>query len=338
MAIVLVVTNSYDDHHVNAVRKVVEVLGFTMFRFDTDLLVKGVNSVTFDYQDGYGTVMLRTSEGTLCSADIDSVWYRKPFGFGNVGFVESINDPVQRGIVAKEVSAVLNGLFAFLADCYWLNKPDAITRAQLKPYQILLAREIGFNLPDTIITSDPQVAREFCSVGPTIFKPLVEAAMVYGEQAYAIDTTLLTERHLAQLDLIKAQPVLLQRYVDKAFELRVTYVGGELFVARQELTSSAPLGVVDWRSLQGTSDSVYTPYALSSKTAHNVKCMMRKLNLGFGALDFAVAHDGTEFFLEVNPNGQWFGYTDEIGLPAAATIARCLVNRTDGIPMSSVRR
>lgn len=30
----------------------------------------------------------------------------------------------------------------------------------------------------------------------------------------------------------------------------------------------------------------------------------------------------------MNPNGQWLGYINEIGLPAAASMAECLVRRT----------
>lgn len=331
MAQILVITNSYDNLHVEAVRKEVEALGSTLTRFDVDLLVKGQNQITFDYKDGLGAVSLSTpDEGTFEIADIDTLWLRKPFGFGNFGFVESIKDPVQRGAVAKEVGAVMNALFSLLSDRLWPSSIAAMERAQSKPYQLSIAQRVGLNVPNTIITSDPVVARSFCRVDRRVFKPLVESALNYEERSFLIETTLLTDAHMRQLDLIKHQPSLFQAYIDKRCELRVTYVSGELFVARQELTSSASKNIVDWRTVQGTSDSIYAPGELTAETARRLTLFMRELQLGFGALDFAVDQDGKEFFLEVNPKGQWLGYTDEIGLPAAATIARCLVNRTSG--------
>ena len=328
MTQVLVFTNSFDDLHITIVREAVEALGSTLIRFDVDLLVQGQNQITFDYQHGFGSIVLRTEEGLFRSADIDSVWLRKPYGFGDIGFVEGISDPVQRAAVAKEVSATMDGLFALLADRYWLNEPLAIARAKLKSYQLGLAREIGLSIPKTIITNDPVLAKAFCRLGPTVFKPMAQAVLRYEDQVYGVETTLLTDAHIGRLDLIRSQPVILQSCIDKRCELRVTYVGGKIFVARQELASGHSTSVVDWRSLQGTPDSVYVPGELSPGTTTKVTRLMQELNLGFGALDFAVDQDGNEFFLEVNPNGQWLGYTDMIGLPAAAEIARCLVQET----------
>lgn len=55
---------------------------------------------------------------------------------------------------------------------------------------------------------------------------------------------------------------------------------------------------------------------------------MKELDLNFAAMDFAVDANDRVYFLEANPNGQWLGYTDKIGLPAASSIAECLVKQT----------
>lgn len=325
MAQILVVTNSYDDLHVQAVERELRKRGSALFRVDVDLLVRGQNRVVFDFQDGLSVVTLRTDAGDIRDAEVDSVWVRKPFGFGDSGFVESIRDPVQRATVAKEIGAVVDSLFALLEDRFWLNKPAAVARARLKPLQLRLAREAGLRVPRTIITNDSAVARSFCRLGPTVFKPLVETALKYDDRTLFVETTLLTDAHIDQFHLIAHQPVLLQAYIDKRFELRVTYVAGKMFVARQELTPDCPPGIIDWRALQGTPASSYAQGQLTHDTSSRIANLMERLGLQFGALDLAVDQDGNEYFLEVNPAGQWLGYTDEIGLPAAAEIARCLV-------------
>lgn len=328
MTQILVVTNSYDDPHVEAVREEVEAHGSTLVRLDSNLLVSGISQITFDYQDGFSTVTITNPNGVIKSHDIDSVWLRKPYGFGDVGFVESIVDPVQRAVAEKELTATLGGLFAILEDRYWLNRPYMVERAKLKPYQLFVARKVGLVAPETIITCEPLVAKAFCSQGPTVFKPLSQALLKYQDQTLSVETTLMTDAHIGNLDLIRSQPVLLQRCIDKLYELRVTYVHGQLFVARQELTSTHVPRTVDWRSLQGTPESIYLPGEVSADTARKIKLLMQELNLGYGALDFAVDQDGNEYFLEVNPNGQWLGYTEKIGLPAAAEIAHCLIDQS----------
>ena len=180
---------------------------------------------------------------------------------------------------------------------------------------------MGFCVPDSIITNDPEEAKLFCQV-PTVFKMLAKQSFEYGDKFYSVDTTLMTDELIANLSFIRSQPILLQRCVEKIAELRVTYVGGEVFVAKQ--TTSVEGAPVDWRPLQGTQDSMYEPWDASPGFVAQIQSLMKRLNLKFAAIDFAVDSDGVLWFLEVNPNGQWLGYTDEIGMPAAASMARLL--------------
>lgn len=235
--------------------------------------------------------------------------------------VELIKEPVQREIVEREVRDIVSGLCTVLNSRRWVNHPNDMSQARLKPYQLKLARSMGFCVPDSIITNDPEEAKLFCQA-PTVFKMLAKQSFEYGDKFYSVDTTLMTDELIANLSFIRSQPILLQRCVEKIAELRVTYVGGEVFVAKQ--TTSVEGAPVDWRPLQGTQDSMYDPWDTSPGFVAQIQSLMKRLNLKFAAIDFAVDSDGVLWFLEVNPNGQWLGYTDEIGMPAAASMARLL--------------
>lgn len=324
---VLALTNSYDDLHIEAVKRHIVQMDHELIRVDIDRIVRGEHQILWDYQ--HNQTVLVTEKGSLNLKDVDSFWWRKPFGFGSAhGFVESINDPVQRSVVDKEVHDLVNGLSATLEDKFWLNRPMALNRARLKPYQLHVARSVGLLTPDTIITNDPVIGRQFCLNGRTVFKPMAEPYLDYDDASYVVETTLVTEAHLKHLNLIKSQPAMFQRYIEKCYELRVTCVGKCLFVAKQVLLGEQPLdAVVDWRTFQGTGKSVYVPGSLPANTIAGIHSLLQRLDLGFAAIDFAVDYDGNCFFLEVNPNGQWLGYSDEIGLPAAAKIATCLVEQ-----------
>lgn len=327
MATILVLTNSYDDVHVQAVQKHLNSMGHDLVRMDVDRIIRGEWQVRWDYQNV--ECWLITEYNAYNLFEVDSVWFRKPYGFGTSGFVESIKDPVQRAAVAKEARDLIDGLSMALGSKFWLNSLEDLNRARLKPYQLHLAKAVGMLVPESIITSDPEAARNFCAQRPTVLKPLAEPHLAYDSSSRVVETTLMTEEHIRGLDLIRSQPILLQRYIDKQCELRVTCVGEELFVARQTLTGGQfSTKVVDWRALQGTNESIYTPADLPPGIAVSIRGLLRELRLGFAAMDLAVDQRGEYYFLEVNPNGQWLGYTDEIGLPAAASVARCLGQQT----------
>jgi len=143
LSTVLVLTNSYDDAHVNAVARCVHRAGNRILRVDTDRILRGDNYLVWDYQSD--RVLLRTETNSLDLLESDSIWFRKPFGFGGRhGLVELIKEPVQREIVEREVRDIVSGLCTVLNSRRWVNHPNDMSQARLKPYQLKLARSMGF--------------------------------------------------------------------------------------------------------------------------------------------------------------------------------------------------
>ena len=326
MVTVLVLTNSYDDCHVEAVFDHIHRQGGQTVRLDVDRVLRGESHLSFDYSTGK---ILHTSHKKvydLCS--VDSVWYRKPFGFSQTyGFLEHIQDPVQRAIVDKETHDTVDSICMLLSNRFWINHPTAISKARLKPYQYAVAKQLGLPVLPTLVTSDPAAARSFCLEAPSVFKPITVSNMEYGDEYYMVETTLITDALIGSLDLIRSQPIILQRFIEKKNELRVTCIGDELFIAKQTPDDTSTQ-TVDWRSLQDNGSRYDTDFALPDDIVIGIRKLMSKFDLGFAAMDFVVDSQENIYFLEVNPNGQWLGYTDEIGLPATASMAKCLVNRT----------
>src|SRR5690606_13192094 len=142
MTTVLVLTNSLDDCHVEAVFNRIQAQGHHTVRFDIDRLVRGECHVSLDYVTGQ--ITLTSTEGEYDLRSVDSVWYRKPFGFSQTyGFLEHIQDPVQRAVVDREMHDVVDSICMLLADKFWINHPTAISQARLKPYQFSVARRLG---------------------------------------------------------------------------------------------------------------------------------------------------------------------------------------------------
>ncbi|WP_306500187.1 hypothetical protein [Streptomyces lincolnensis] len=180
------------------------------------------------------------------------------------------------------------------------------------------AQRVGLAVPATLITNDPQEAKAFAAEQPTLYKPLHAGPYdVDGEPAGIwaapvgpgeIDGSVGRCAHL------------LQALVPKAHDVRVVVVGERVFCAR----TTAPTGVVDWRAEYRN----LRYEAVECPDAHRgpLLAFLADFGLHFGAFDFAVAADGTWWFLECNPNGQWAWLEAAVGLPITGAIADLLEN------------
>ncbi|MFF1272909.1 ATP-grasp ribosomal peptide maturase [Streptomyces marokkonensis] len=219
---------------------------------------------------------------------------------------------------AQENRRGLGGVLSALPECLYLSHPQAIARAEYKPAQLAAAPRAGFRVPATLITNDPGEAKRFCAEGPAIYKPLHAGAYeVEGEpagiwaaavEAEDIDNAVSHSAHLFQAQ------------VPKVADVRAIVVGEQVFSAR----ITAPPGVVDWRSEYRslTYERITCPHVIRRALAR----FLADFGLNFGAFDFAVTADGTWWFLECNPNGQWAWLEDAAGLPITHAIADLLEN------------
>jgi len=88
----------------------------------------------------------------------------------------------------------------------------------------------------------------------------------------------------------------------------VLFVNGVCFGFEMQSTR-AELGAEDWRTLDSNELSRWRPWHLPNALSDRIGCVMKRLGLRFGRLDF-LKTDEEVTFLEVNPNGQ-FGWLDD---------------------------
>ncbi|MGH8968173.1 MAG: RimK domain-containing protein, partial [Actinomycetes bacterium] len=114
----------------------------------------------------------------------------------------------------------------------------------------------------------------------------------------------------------------LQRFVPKAFEVRLTVIGGQWFpIAIHALTESAH---TDWRS--DPSALAYEFVPVPDSVADGVSQYLELMNLAYAGLDFVVTpNDGEWVMLEAN-SGPQFGWLEAAtGAPMAAAMADLLL-------------
>jgi len=205
----------------------------------------------------------------------------------------------------------------------WLNHPAAVDVAENKLRQLRVAKEAGFMVPDSVLTSDPAEAARFCANRGVVCKPAFAGIVGGAKQKRVVYAWRVPERQQSLgFESIRLSPTFLQEEVVKSADIRLTVVGKSLSCVK----IVSPAGVLDWRQeVTGTRlkyDRVVAPKEIR-EAAHK---LMAALNISFGALDFAVDQHGEWWFLEINPSGQWEWLDVVAGTQIATEIAQWLLS------------
>jgi glutathione synthase/RimK-type ligase-like ATP-grasp enzyme len=246
---------------------------------------------------------------------VASIWCR---GVQALGFPPELSAS-DRTFAEAEAERTLTALYT-VAQVVWINHPHCHSRANAKPAQLAIASKLGFDIPPTVITNDPETVRAFIarSSGETVYKALTQSLDT--EPGKSLFTSIVTDKAIGSLDLIRITPGVFQQLIPKAYELRVTVVGSRVFSARID-SQSRPETKVDWRHLPFEVDDVLDlPTGIESR----ILAFMKELGLVYGAFDFIVTPEGRHVFLEVNPAGQYMWIESKLGLPITAALADVL--------------
>lgn len=226
-------------------------------------------------------------------------------------------DPTVRPYRIAEWSAVLRSIWNEL-EGRWLNSPFAILRAEDKPRQLKLAAAVGFRIPETIVTNDPEAAVAFSRQAQCIVKPLKHALLEDDGPGRVIFTNRMGPLADEDADAVRLAPFIMQREVRKAHDVRVIVVGDRVFATAIHSQGNVDTEV-DWR--RGSDPTLpHEPIELDETIQERCLAITRELGLRFGAIDLVTDVDGESWFLEINPNGQWAWIENRTGARIAEAI------------------
>lgn len=256
------------------------------------------------------------ADRALLTSDVLAGYFRRP---GAPLVKSSVIDPAERRYCSDEWTAVLRSIYANLGD-RWLNSPSNIERAEDKALQLAVAADIGLQVPPTIVTNDFDTAIGFMSEGATIGKAFHTGFLddAGGQAGRVIFTTRLDNHSRPTRESLSFAPVILQREITKACDVRVTVVGRRIFAATIDSQIRAET-TIDWR--RGSHpDLPHARHELPDELASRCVSLVRQLGLRFAAIDLVLDRAGEYWFLEANPNGQWAWIENRTGLPISAAI------------------
>lgn len=262
--------------------------------------------------------------GYLCTehhlidlAAVRSVYRRSPARFS---FPDGMSGPEERFATQESVYG-LGGVLA-TQPWRWIDHPSAVADASYKPRQLQVAVQGGLAVPRSLVTNIGARARAFAAEvgGAVVYKSLATGVVVEEDELRLVYTSRLTADDLDDA-AVGLSCHLFQEWVPKVFDVRLTVVGERCFAVA--IRTEHPEAVIDWRRRYDTLryEVIDTPVGVRT----SVRAYLHAFGLNFGAFDFSVAPDGSWWFLECNPAGQWGWIAEETGLPIADAIADELV-------------
>ncbi len=179
-------------------------------------------------------------------------------------------------------------------DVLWANHPNRCADAIFKPYQWKVAAECGLLVADTVITNDEASALRFVDrQDATITKALGPSGITEEDKLKVAFTRRLTGDDVAELGCVSVTSTTLQRFVPKAFEVRLTVIGNKWFpIAIRAATESAH---TDWRSDPSALTYEFVP--VPDSVANGVSQYMKRMNLAYAGLDFVVTPNDEEWVM-----------------------------------------
>jgi hypothetical protein len=197
--------------------------------------------------------------------------------------------------------------WADLTPALVLNRPSDMAANNSKPFQSSWIKSLGFESPDTLITTDPEAALDFWKQHQrVIYKSISGVRSIVSR---------LTEEHMRRFDNIASCPTQFQEYISGT-EYRVHVVGEEIFACKIISDSD------DYR--YSTERVDIHSCDLPSEVAARCRTLAKSMHLPIAGLDLRRTLEGHWYCFEVNPSPGFTWFEATTRQPVAMAVARLL--------------
>lgn len=257
--------------------------------------------------------------------DVKVIWWRKPRHYNIAPEVTDLNAHKYCLDETKSLIQSLPGLFPHAS---WVNNLYALKLPARRINQIPIAKELGITIPPTIVTNQYEQLVDFVSFyKDCIIKPMDFSGFLHENVQYACYTSQINLKTIENFkNSIHLAPVFVQKRIRKKAEYRVTLIGEKSFVCRIETNHLNDDQVdQDWRIIE-PDKLVHKIDILPEEFIRKLHLILDNLKLNFGAFDIILGEDDCLYFIELNPNGQWYWIELLTGLPMVNAMVDLIEN------------
>lgn len=305
----ILIIGAPDEAHSAHMAKALQERGETIGYFDPRVFPRQMQ-LHLSLAEGLPSVFLSPTDTEPVSlTDIKAVYWRYFLGMPPyTGDPDA--EPYVQEMAQRELQASIGNFFRMLDErtVRWVNSPAAIEMHRFKLYQLLLMRQAGIPVPDTLITNDAERLRAFYErCGRTvIYKPVAGGA----------HAAMLTPDDFApeRADELAKVPVQFQNYVP-GVDIRVYVIGDALFAAEIQAET------VDFRNHP---EAPIVPIELPAAVQEQCHTVSKLLHYRYTGIDIRRTPDGQHIFLEGNPAPMFMHFERVTGYPITDALADLL--------------
>ncbi len=318
---ILILTNKQDVHTDKVIKRLNEKK-VSVFRLNSEDLLTKYKFDLWINENGIWEGKIVDEIGRILNLHMLKVaWLRKPdFNFSG----NKLDDSKESKFIASETKAFIDILYS-IPNVKWINDPFISNKSKVKFQQLLLAGKFGVKVPKTLITTQPEVAKDFfVSCGEEILiKTIYTGNITIDGINQGISSKKVSKSDFYRFyETICLAPTQLQEYVEKAFELRVTIIGENVFAVKIDSQAHEETKI-DWRL--HTKMNEHSIFKLPEKLISFCTSFLAEQQLLYGAIDFIVTPKGEYYFLENNPYGQYLWLEMETEIPLTEEICKLLI-------------
>lgn len=295
---VLLLTNSTDSTSDYLAEGLLSA-GISVTRYNTDV---DLENTQFSYH--CASMVMRWGNVELRPNNISHVIFRRPKPFQPC--IQGDKFQVQHA--GDEWAETWESFLSAVPHELWINHPSRNFAASHKIEQLGRASHFGLRIPQTLVSTSPDLALEFYRQHPrgVVVKPLASGYIERDtpDRDSLIYTRKLEPHDLKVIDRIKACPVMFQEMINKDIDIRLTVLDGQMVAAGLKAFDSERKQRLDIRRFN-MEDVEYEDIRIPDEIKSKVRILMDSYGIRFAAIDFARDFDGTWVYFEINPNGQW---------------------------------
>ncbi|WP_312752052.1 hypothetical protein [Epilithonimonas hominis] len=237
--------------------------------------------------------------------DIKVVWFRK---FPNI-LMDEERDVIQKQIYKSVINfRIREGisfreyLFQNLDDnnVKWLTNPFFANENKL--LQMKAAQRNGLTIPETyILTSKKEIINLLKNKQEYITKPFENCMhLMFRGKSIGMKTTVINS-YIKDIPN-EFPPSLIQKRIDKKYELRIFFLMGKFFTAK---ICDEDLSEVDHRINMIYLKGRFENFNLPTEIEYKLCKVLQEIGLNCASIDMIIDSNDEYFFLEINPTGQF---------------------------------
>jgi ATP-GRASP peptide maturase of grasp-with-spasm system len=180
-----------------------------------------------------------------------------------------------------------------------------------KLYALECAKKVGLSIPNTIVTTRRKSLENFHSEYKDIITKNIQDVLCFriNDSSHKQLTNTTNKKDIAEMST-RFMPSLLQKNIEKKYELRIFYLKKKFF-SMAIFSQVDDLTKTDYRNYNNDYPNRTVPYQLPNELQDKLIRLMEILEIDTGSIDMIVTKSNEFVFLEVNPCGQY----DMISVP-----------------------